>query len=217
MFNGPVLILAAGMERSASTWLYNAARLLISNSPELALHFSYGWIGDWNQIPKKNIMLIKVHDFNKPLVDKSKCILYSYRDIRDVIASCQRKFNMTPSLELADNLVVKHENWMKVADFIMRYETMLHKKEDIVADLARLFGFANVDPAEIIESIDGLNYKSEGDKNNMYNMTNLYHDGHITDGRHGSWKGLIDDNLIHQIEQKHQNWFKKHGYQLEML
>ena len=42
-----------GMRRSASTWLYNAARLLLSSSPSILQQFSCGWIGDWKKIPKK--------------------------------------------------------------------------------------------------------------------------------------------------------------------
>ena len=91
MLNDSALILAAGMQRSASAWLYNAARLLLTSSPSVAEQFSCGWIGDWEQIPKKNYMLIKVHDFNKSLAGQSKCILYSFRDIRDVIASGIKK------------------------------------------------------------------------------------------------------------------------------
>ena len=88
---------------------------------------------------------------------------------------------------------------MNVADFVMRYETMLHDKE-------------NIDPVGITNSIEKLNYQSQGDKNEMYHKTNLYHSGHITDGRHGSWKGLIDTTLIQRIEEKHQGWFKKYDY-----
>jgi len=217
MLNDSALILAAGMQRSASTWLYNAARLLLTSSPSVAEQFSCGWIGDWEQIPKKNYMLIKVHDFNKSLVDHSKYILYSFRDIRDVIASGIRKFGWVPSEKVADNLIIQHERWMKEADLVMRYETMLHNKESIINDLARLFDIKNVDPAGIANSIEELNYQSQGDKNDMYHKTNLYHSGHITDGRHGSWKGLIDTALIQKIEEKHQEWFIKNNYTVYQL
>ena len=162
-------------------------------------------------------MLIKVHDFNKSLAGQSQYILYSFRDIRDVIASGIRKFGWVPSVEVADNLIIQHERWMNVADFVMRYETMLHDKENIIADLARLFDIKNVDPAGIVNSIEQLNYQSQGDKNEMYHKTNLYHSGHITDGRHGSWKGLIDPALIQKIEEKHQGWFKKYNYSVNQL
>jgi hypothetical protein len=217
MLNDSALILAAGMQRSASTWLYNAARLLLTSSPSVAEQFSCGWIGDWKQIPKKNYMLIKVHDFNKSFADQSKCILYSFRDIRDVLASGIRKFGWIPSLEAADNIIIQHEQWMNVADLVMRYETMLQDKENIITDLARLFDIKNVDPAGIANSIEQLNYQSQGDKNEMYHKTNLYHSGHITDGRHGSWKGLIDLDLIQKIEEKHQGWFKKYNYPVNQL
>jgi hypothetical protein len=44
--NKRIIIFSAGMQRSGSTWLYNAARLLLTNSPLTREITSYGWIGD---------------------------------------------------------------------------------------------------------------------------------------------------------------------------
>ena len=77
------LILSAGMPRSGSTWLYNAVRLLINSSFGLKNNFSCGWIGDWNDIPKKDVMLIKIHDFDEQIVnnhiDSTDIIVYTYK------------------------------------------------------------------------------------------------------------------------------------------
>jgi len=217
MFSDSALIIAAGMPRSASTWLYNAARLLLSSSPSISQQFSCGWIGDWENIPKKKYMLIKVHRYNESLVDQSKCILYSYRDIRDALASSFRKFGQVPSIEAADALVSQYEKWMNVANVVMRYESMLDDKESIITQLVHLFGMQNIDPARIVENIERISYQSQGSKNATYHNVNLYHRGHMTDGRHGSWKGLIDSNLLKQIEEKHQEWFEKCGYRIRYL
>jgi len=159
-------------------------------------------------------MLIKVHRYDENLVNQSKYIVYSYRDIRDAMASMLRRFKHVPSIEIADALVSEYEKWMNVANVVMRYESMLEDKESIITQLANLFGMQNIDPAVIVESLEGLDYQSQGSKNAAYHNVNLYYRDHVTDGRHGSWKGLIDSDLIKQIEERHRGWFEKCGYSL---
>lgn len=209
------LILAAGMPRSASTWLYNAVRLLISRLPGMDQQFSCGWIGDWRQIPRRRIMLIKVHDYHKQLVEQASCILYSYRDVRDAIASSLRKFGQPPTLEVADEYLSQYEKWTGVADFVMRYETMLEDRTGMVMQIARQLGIADTDPDGITAAIAELGYRSEGPRNRHYHTTNLFHAGHITDGRHGSWKGVLDEPLVRAIEERHKAWFEKCGYTIQ--
>ncbi len=215
MTGNSILILAAGMPRSGSTWLYNAARLLILSSPSMAQQFSCGWIGDWKHIPKNKYMLIKVHDYDDNLAHEAACVLYSYRDVRDAIASCFRKFGQMPSLETADHFIDEHERWTKVANYSMRYELMLQHKEDVVSQLIRILKLDNVDRRQIVFDLEKLSYNQPGPKNEIYHLSNLYHRRHITDGRHGSWKGLLDNNLIKQIETNHRDWFEKYGYLID--
>ena len=87
------------MPRSGSTWLYNAARLLLRRAPQGGADLSGGWIGDWRRLPKRRRLLLKVHEFDPFLAKKARLVLYSYRDLRDALASCRRKFDIEPSLE----------------------------------------------------------------------------------------------------------------------
>ncbi|MDQ7787568.1 MAG: hypothetical protein RDU01_08160 [Thermodesulfovibrionales bacterium] len=209
-----ILILSAGMQRSGSTWLYNATRLLLMNSPFTREISSFGWIGDLSKLPQKRIMLIKIHDFNENLVrlDLPKIILYSYRDVRDALASSKRKWNQEPSLELADKLIQNDHQWRRYADFIMRYESMISDQYTTLTELAGILKINNADIQEIISQIEALRYENAGNKNSLYHMENLLHQGHITDGRHGSWKGFLDDKLLDQIERKHHEWFLRNNY-----
>ena len=95
------IILSAGMPRSGSTWLYNAARLLLISSSSVGNNLSSGWIEDLGTLSKKEVMLIKIHDLPKFLSKKSQIILYSYRDLRDALASSKRKFGNEPSMDKA--------------------------------------------------------------------------------------------------------------------
>ncbi len=206
-------VLVPGMPRSASTWLYNAARLLLSH--HVGSDFSCGWIEDITKIPPRRHMLIKAHKYDPATVDWSTRILYSYRDIRDVIASMSRKFGLEPSMEFADRLVLNHEQWAKTADFMMPYDAMLADKESVVADLAELLSVDASCAGEVVREIAGLSYESEGPKNEKYNEFNLFHQGHITDGRMKSWDGDVAADLIRRVEDKHRDWFERWGFPIE--
>lgn len=213
MTKDKTLILVTGMPRSGSTWLYNAARILIENTPSMANQFGCGWIGDWEKLPKKKIMLIKTHDYDHELVGYSRYILYSYRDLRDAMASAYRKFELVPSMEVADRFIDDDRRWIEVSSYAMHYETMLHNKEEIIKKLISVLKLSDTDPAKVIADIQLLHYGSTGEKNIDHNMTNLFHENHATtDGSHGLWKTSLDSNLVKEIEEKHKDWFLKNGY-----
>ncbi|HEY9841205.1 MAG: hypothetical protein ACAI44_30995 [Candidatus Sericytochromatia bacterium] len=209
------LILSAGMGRAGSTWLFNAARLLLCSSPTIAQQLSFGWVGDLPKIPLRRYMLLKIHDYHPQLVAQSSTILYSYRDIRDVIASMARKFGRTPQLGDADHLVAQFRLWMPVAQFVMRYEDMLSDKQSIIAGMAAALGRNGVDPAAILAELEAMSFASPGEKGASYHVTNLYHPGHITDGRHGSWRDVLDPALAQAILARHRDWFEANGYETE--
>jgi hypothetical protein len=221
-----VLIISAGMPRSASTWMYNVLRLLLGAHPDIAGNLGCGWLGDWKTIPKRKYRLIKMHEYDFVAVDLSRAIFYSYRDIRDAIASQQRKFGGTPNMRAADDYVHLHEMWMQKADFPMKYEVMLQDQERIIAGIAETLeavnltpptpGYNKPDPAGIAEELRRLRFESEGDKTGQYNKVNLYHRGHITDGRIGSWKGSLDEDLAARITEKYEWWFAKYGYETDL-
>ena len=209
------LILSAGMPRSGSTWLYNAVRLLIENSLGSKNNFSCGWIGDWEDIPKKDVMLIKIHDFDQKIAADASTIVYSFRDIRDAMASSSRKFNSLPSIDKATHLINTHSKWIEVADFVMRYEDMLHNKMNIIADLIKLFHIEFESSInDILIHLDMLNYDCDGKKNDVYHEINLYHKNHITCGQWGCWGDLIDKDTIKVIESTHKEWFVENNYPL---
>jgi hypothetical protein len=159
-------------------------------------------------------MLIKIHDFNAQLInlDLPKIILYSYRDLRDVLASSKRIWNQEPSLELSDRLIQNDEQWRRYADFIMRYESMIDNQHVMLAELAKTLKIDDVGIDKIISEIEALTYENSGKKNPVYHMENLLHKGHITDGRQGSWKGIIDDKVLEQVERKYREWFIQNKY-----
>ena len=209
--NKPNVILAASMPRSGSTWLFNIARLLIINSREnMADNFSSGWIDDVETIPTKPLMMLKVHNFRQTYIDQASFVFYSFRDVRDALASSHRKFNQEPTLEIASSVIENHERWIKCAGFIMKYEDMANNKIALVDGLAEKLGIKSYDAASTISQVDNMKAQNVNSRN--FDPNNLYHEGHITDGRHGSWENSISKELESQIVEKHYDWFKRYGY-----
>ena len=209
-----IVVLSAGMPRSGSTWLYNVARLLIESDSTLAKRFMFGWVGDFKKLPAQGSCLIKLHEYDAGLVESADVILYSYRDIRDAAASVVRKFNKEQDMDIVDQFVGEHCQWMDQAGFVMRYEDMLVNKETIVQQVAKALGISDITPASITASVEALDYESKGKKGKTYHKQNLYHRNHITDGRHGSWHGALSDDFAAAIELRHADWLHQNGYQL---
>ncbi len=212
LFPRPNIILAAGMPRSGSTWLYNAARLLLQSSVNDADELTCGWIGDWEKLPTTNTVLLKIHDFELSVVARSRKILYSYRDVRDALASSVRKFGTTPTLDLARAWLAHDQRWRPVADFVMRYETMIQSPSRVVEQIADVLRIP-VRPNDIVEQVESLDSNSQA----SYDPATLLHPHHITDGRHGTWTDWLSKDLVQQIELEFQEWFEVNGYPLTAL
>lgn len=212
--SGKYNVLCGGMSRSASTWLYNAARLLVSQS--VGTEIIQGWVDDLEQLPPRSHAVIKLHDYDPDLVRHSSHVLYSYRDIRDVLASMKRIWNKKPSIETADRLVSLYQQWTSVADYVVRYDDILADKAQIIERMAETLGIDNPHTQLVLDEVSKMSYFSEGPKT-VHNRVNLFHKQHVTDGRSNSWQGHVKPMLIAQIERKHQNWFEQCGLQLSNL
>jgi hypothetical protein len=205
------VVLSAGMPRSGSTWLYNAARLLLRRRHGDAL--GCGWIGDWRSLPRKPAMLLKIHEIDPFTVKRASVILYSYRDLRDALASNKRKFATEPTLGLARQWLAQDQHWRGVADFTLRYETMLEDPEAALSDLADVLKVKDAPVAEFARELSGLNARV-GARRDSYQPETLIHPGHITDGRHMTWQAYLSGGLVRQIEEEFREWFVANGYPL---
>jgi hypothetical protein len=210
------LIVAAGMPRSASTWLYNVVRLVLISKIG-SENVNCGWIDDVSLCSEKEYTLVKIHNFDPDLVKKADKIVYSFRDVRDAMASMQRKFAVAPSLQEADSFIEQYELWVKHADYAMKYESMIECEKREIERIAASIGMADVDAEGIMRQLSGLSYESGGNASGAYNKENLYHKGHITNGKAESWQEAVSGDLELRIENKHGAWLKELGYPLSRL
>ena len=208
------IILSAGMPRSGSTWLFNAARLLLQQNGDLGS----GWIGDWARLPRRPSMLLKVHDHDPFLARHARVILYSYRDIRDALASSKRKFQTEPTLELARHWLASDQQWRARAAFTLRYESMIADPVQAVAELAQALRLPHVNPELIQRQLMEVDYqplRATGPAE--YDGETLLHPGHISDGRHGTWNQWLSPMLTRQLEVECGEWLTNNDYPVGSL
>lgn len=206
------LVLSAGMPRSGSTWLFNAIRLMLNQQGSEAGDLTSCWISDLPKLPPTPRQLVKLHNYDAGLADAAEFVAYSYRDIRDALASRFRKFGSQPTLEVADHFIDQHRLWTARADYVMRYENMLEDPQGELHRLASALRLDGIDTAQISSELANLSYASTGHKNGTYNEMTLYHQDHITDGRKGSWQHGLSAALEQQIVERHSEWLETHGY-----
>jgi hypothetical protein len=203
------IILSAGMPRSGSTWLFNAARLLLNNAGR---DVGSGWIGDWATLPKKMWLLLKVHDYDPYLVENARIILYSFRDLRDALASSKRKFGTEPTMAQSRHWLEADRQWRQQASFVLRYESMLTDATSLITDLTAALQLPEVDSQETLAQIARINTPNGGD---AYDPETLLHPDHITDGRHGTWQDWLAPEFVRQIEEEFRDWFEENGYSVD--
>lgn len=227
----PSLILSAGMPRSGSTWLYNALRLLLLERHPGPGQLACGWVGDLARLPPAPCRLVKLHEYDATLAAQAGFVVWSYRDLRDAMASQFRKFGTPPTLGLADYLIAQDARWTARANHVMRYEDMLSdpavEVQRLAQALVRHLGATPgdaVDPAggprgldatraqALADALARLSYDSDGPRNDAYNELTLLHRGHVTDGRAGSWPQGLPAALEREIAERHAAWFAARGY-----
>jgi hypothetical protein len=123
-------------------------------------------------------------------------VLTSHRDLRDVAASLVRKFGSEAPLASLRETVDHHAKWTRVAAFDLRYEDLLKDEKgqvERVAGALRLpaAALAGLDYAALAHEIGREKFDAKRSTAERYDAVNLLHDGHVTDGRHGSWSGTL--------------------------
>lgn len=207
---GERFILAAGMPRSGSTWLYNVARLILeANFTESECWC--GWIEDFRARTARRVNLVKLHEFDDRMAAMADTILYCYRDVRDVLASYDRMWGTPPTVEAAEGLLRQFDRWMEVQTCVVRYDELVGRPERVIAIIAKSLGF-QVDTHHLTRRLADLSFQSSGSRSDEYHKVNLYHPKHTTHGGHATWHGKIDPRVIAEIESRFGDWFERYSY-----
>jgi len=204
-----LVVICAGMPRSASTWQYN----VVVHALRLLGHDDVGggWIDDLPSFARHAVVIIKTHRYETPIADRADLVFTAYRDPRDVLASSQRCFGHEPRVEHAVAAVAHLERWSMIADHVMRYEDLLERgKPAVVAEMLRAIGgdAATLDARGIADAVEALDADRKADG---YDKTSLLHANHRTDGRHGQWSQL-PAHVVAGVESQLGAWMRAKGY-----
>jgi hypothetical protein len=127
------------------------------------------------------------------------------------MASMARKFQTELTTQLARDLIHQHECWLSVATYVLRYEDMVLDQQAELRRLQAALGLQAQALEPILAQLNGLNYDSPGARNEKYHSENLFHKGHITDGRVRAWHAQLPPHLEDEIVSEHREWFRRFG------
>jgi hypothetical protein len=210
------VIVAAGMPRSGSTWLFNALRLLLESSGQGIYSF---WIEDWNGEKARNAqtLLVKIHEISPMLAWASWSCFTCHRDLRDVAVSAA-------DLARADGYEVDivplmhetrkaHEFWRRQSVVDIPYERVVADPEAILKELADHIEtpIAEVEVQRLCHSLASL---ADGNVPSGYphNPVTLLHQKHFFDGTSGRYRGVLDDATEQRIIDENGAWMSEYGY-----
>lgn len=203
-------VACGGMYRSGGTWQFNACRLLM-----IAASMKPTWgssaFDDCGIIARNCCCVIKAHTW-KDMYSKYDIILTAHRDLRDVVASCHRQFGDPMTLELADDAFSRYLPWTRHCRYDSHYERMIQDKPGEMRVLAEILGIGGLDFDAVLREVEGLSCSGNILDVRKHAPRNLLHPGHITDGRYGSWKGLMPEEVANEITAKHWIWMRGKGY-----
>jgi hypothetical protein len=210
------LILAAGIPRSGSTWVFNAIRGVLSRSRRRVVGI---WVDD---LGKSNLsecddLLVKIHTPDEFWTRRSSLTFTSHRDLRDIAASLQgMRWAATDEEVLAAVRSARrqHDYWAPRSIYDIPYESLILSPGPVAARIAELLGasLAESEIGDLVVELSGLAARPSAAK---YDHVNLMHPGHRIDGRAGGWRDRLCPQLAAKIALAHCDWQARHGYAVE--
>lgn len=170
-----MLIVCAGIYRSGSTWLYNAARLIAQRSGRTV---SSGWVGSFEPDPASEVRIVKLHEPDEHYAQKADVILTSRRNPVGIAKSVAR-LNWADSDErlraIIAEAIAHHRYWNPLSHYELAYEDLRPFEALHVEAVARVMGMA-VDrqtAGSVALAIDALPQAEQG-----FDPENLLHANH---------------------------------------
>jgi hypothetical protein len=207
------LILVAGMIRSGSTWLYNAARLILIYES----HDVYGcWIDDLdeNKAGVAGNVLVKIHAMNDAIASKADIILTCHRDLRDVALSIQDIGWASDDSKVVDQVGYAracHDYWLPKAALNISYEYICGHPIDALRKIAKVIG-CHLSERQLADVATELSNMKIDSTKNGYDLANLLHPNHKSNGTPGRWRKDMNVSLFNEIESRHGDWLGRYGY-----
>lgn len=200
-------VLAAGMRRAGSMWLYNVARVLCATKGDTQAVVQDRYACK----PGIEIAVVKVHKFQEAFLFGSNVVLTSHRDLRDVLASAFMRGLCRPTLYAAISFLLRivvdeYEQWIPYTTYDMRYEDMVSDRLACVKQIANVLNCIDADPATVCKQVDAMPVGRPGDIEILMQPRNY------KDARSGIYKEVLNADIIAAIDVVFKDWQQEHGY-----
>lgn len=226
-----MLIVVCGMHRSGSTLVWQIARRLLDGRPGLRnprgipqAEFPAAAVRADDLLMAKAHFRSRINPTHFP--DVGARYLYTYRDVRDVVASLYRKGcypldherrGVEGSRVLARTELRGDAFWRTKPDvWIGRYEAF---HGDVPALVRRLAAYLHVaiDDARLAAIVRHVAIAAQVDRAREAEERGIDDDlrvttNHITDGREGAWRDTLTPAELESIEGVAASWLVEHGY-----
>lgn len=207
------IFLASGMPRSGSTKLFNIVRLCLEQKYKGEVLVC--WEDELGDLDGENYscVLVKSHYPPKALIDRSKVIFYSYRDIRFSVVSSFKKFGGRITWASFDSIINEYDQALQYATKIFSYEDITLNQEFVIQEVLSALNIELLDQEiqAITEAIPSPS-KVGGAVDSITKM----HGGHATGVDLKDVHCVLGDfDLdVYGISTRYRKWFLRTGYPL---
>lgn len=208
-----MFVVSAGMSRGGSTWLFNAARLMLGSG---AADLYAAWVDDLDpgRAAVGSAVLVKTHDPSPDLARRATATLTTHRDLRDIAVSLRGMGWANGAAELLQAVTHArrcHDYWAPRSHLDLPYESLLNTPLKALDDVGKVLG-ARLSQAETVELGNRLSAMEGPAAGGTYDPKTLLHPGHRQDGRAGRWLDELEPQLVEAINAEHGDWLQRHGY-----
>jgi len=226
-----MLILVCGMHRSGSTLVWQITRMLLADRPNV-LYPRHTTIDDFRAAAADSdvTLMAKVH-FRPAYRDvafpqEGALYLYTYRDVRDAVASLYRKGRFavgSPQRGPAQSRMLTRREmagdvlWTSMANvWTAKYEDFRDDIPGLIHSLADMLG-ATVDEERVAAIAADVDIEAQQERARAALVSgidagNRITANHITDGRSGAWRETLTDDEVAAVEAESAGWLARHRY-----
>lgn len=195
------LILAAGMARTGSTWLYNVLACC-HNCAGLTVYRAS--IEDYQADVEADAHIVKLHNYTEAaecLRTRAALVCTMYRDLRDTAASMVRKgwisgepHELIPYLR--QTLAQQYDAWKPFSGLEVTYEDAMRRPKTTILRLLCALNLLTVNPCEVMADMEKIGrWRSHA----VDPETQIW-PGHITDGGIGTYGRTLSPAAVEAIE-----------------
>ena len=213
------LIACGGMNRSGSTWQFNAVRELIKAAdPSLDIYSC--WIGEYDESQPADVHIVKIHALSQLGPHVADTILTSYRDLRAVAGSLVRMRWVPPESSLIcaflDGYVTREAILRAAAHYQMSYEIMVALPVKVLGDVANVLKL-DLTPEEIIlahKRICSITPQAGEPSGKIFDfdVNTQLHRGHIGGILNKDSASFLTPAIEADINLRFAAWLLDHGY-----